>query len=98
MKQIARTGDPDAIIVIADQLDAPCDVGRAAVQCLVEIGPAVIPEMHKRLEADDEDTVRNARKVLAALGDERSIAALDAECWADLDELDLGDDVEEVAE
>ena len=70
MFAIARTGEPDAIRVIADQLDVPCDVGRAAVRALIEIGPAVIPEMRKRLDALDSDMIRNARRVLAALGAE----------------------------
>jgi hypothetical protein len=83
---IARTGEADAIPVIADQMDVPCAVGRAAVQALIEIGPAVIPEMRKRLEALDEDMIRNAHRVLAALGDQRSARAEQAECWADLEE------------
>jgi hypothetical protein len=83
---IARTGDPDAIRVVADQMDVPCDVGRAAVRALIEMGPAVLPEMHERLEADDEDMVRNAHKVLAHFGRQESRRALDVECWADLEE------------
>jgi hypothetical protein len=72
---LARTGEPDAIRVIAAQMDVPCDVGRAAVRALIEIGPAVIPEMHTRLEALDSDMISNARKVLAALRDEIAEAA-----------------------
>jgi HEAT repeat protein len=86
MFEIARTGDPDAIPVLADQMDVPCDVRRAAVACLIEIGPAVIPEMRKRLEADDEDMIRNAHRVLAHFGDERSARAQYAVCWADFEE------------
>ena len=86
---IARTGEADAIPVIADQMDVPCDVGRAAVRALIEIGPAVIPEMLERLEALDEDMVRNAHRVLAALGDERSARAADAVCWADFEEEEM---------
>ena len=86
---IARTGEADAIPVIADQMDVPCAVGRAAVQALIEIGPAVIPEMRKRLEALDEDMIRNAHRVLGALGDERSARAAQAVCWADFEEEEM---------
>jgi HEAT repeat protein len=86
---IARTGEADAIPVIADQMDVPCAVGSAAVRALIEIGPAVIPEMRKRLEALDEDMVRNAHRVLGALGDERSARAARAVCWADFEEAEL---------
>jgi HEAT repeat protein len=86
---IARTGEADAIPVIADQMDVPCAVGRAAVQALIEIGPAVIPEMRKRLEALDEDMIRNAHRVLGALGDERSARAAQAVCWADFEEAEM---------
>jgi len=75
MFALARTGEPDAIRVIAAQMDVPCDVGRAAVRALIEMGPAVIPEMHRRLEADDSDMIANARKVLVALSDEIAEAA-----------------------
>ena len=100
MFAIARTGDPDAIPVVADQMDVPCDVGRAAVAALIEIGPAVIPEMRKRLEADDEDMIRNAHQVLAHFGDERSARAHFAHCWADAEEKFLWEDLfnEEQAE
>ncbi len=97
MREIARSGDPDAIVVLSRQLDVPCDVGRAAVACLVAIGFAVIPEMRRRLDALDEDMVRNAHRVLAVLGDENSRAALDAECWADL-EQGADDDGEKAAQ
>jgi len=89
MFAIARTGEADAIPVIADQMDVPCAVGRAAVQALIEIGPAVIPEMRKRLEALDEDMIRNAHRVLGALGDERSARAAQAVCWADFEEAEM---------
>ena len=46
----------------------------------------MIPEMRKRLEALDEDMIRNAHRVLAALGDERSDRAQYAVCWADFEE------------
>jgi HEAT repeat protein len=87
MFAIARTGEADAIRVLAAQMDVPCDVGRAAVRALVEMGPAVLPEMRVRLESDDEDMIRNAHRVLAAFGDERSKRAVEAECWADLEEV-----------
>ncbi len=89
MFAIARTGEADAIPVIADQMDVPCAVGRAAVQALIEIGPAVIPEMRKRLEALDEHMIRNAHRVLGALGDERSARAAQAVCWADFEEEEM---------
>jgi len=37
-------------------------------------------------EADDEDMIRNAHRVLAAFGDERPARAVDAVCWADFEE------------
>jgi HEAT repeat protein len=89
MFAIARTGEADAIPVIADQMDVPCAVGAAAVRALIEIGPAVIPEMRKRLEALDEDMVRTAHRVLGALGDERSARAAQAVCWADFEEAEM---------
>ena len=38
--------------------------------------------MRTRLEADDEDMIRNAHRVLAHFGDEYSARAQDAVCWA----------------
>lgn len=86
IQQIVDTGDPAAIDVLAKHLDNPGVLGRAATRALIGFGKAAEPAMRKALDALDEDTIRNAHKVLAALGDRTSARAQHAFCWADLDE------------
>jgi HEAT repeat protein len=83
---LAETRDPAAVPVLATVLDTPGPVGRAAVQALIRFGDAAVPTMRECLEAMDEDTIRNAHRVLAALGDIVSAEAQHAYCWSDLGE------------
>ena len=45
----------------------------------------------------DEDAIRNAHRVLAALGDPFSRRAVSAHCWADLEEEDAAAEQERAA-
>ena len=87
IRRITRTQDPDAIAILASLLDTPGPVGAAAVRALISFGQLADAEM-RRCVADgvDEDMIRNAHRVLAALGDAYSKRAQYAYCWADLDE------------
>lgn len=84
--QIVATGDKAAIDILARHLDNPGVLGRAATQALIGFGKAAEPAMRKLLSALDEHTIRNAHRVLAALGDAHSGRAQHAYCWADLEE------------
>ncbi len=86
IRKITRTQDPDAIAILASLLDSPGPVGAAAVRGLVSFGQLAEAEMRRCLDAMDEDMIRNAHRVLAALGDTYSQRAQYAFCWADLEE------------
>jgi hypothetical protein len=87
IRRMTRTADPDAIAILASLLDTPGVVGAAAVKGLISFGQLADAEM-RRCVADgvDEDMIRNAHRVLAALGDAYSQRAQHAYCWADLEE------------
>ena len=87
--RIVCTQDPDAIAVLAAALDWPGPVGEAAVEGLSAFGQLAAAEMRRTVARSlDEDAIRNAHRVLAALGDRFSARAVDAVCWADLEEDD----------
>jgi len=89
IRRITRTQDPDAIVVLASLLDTPGPVGAAAVRGLVSFGQLAESEMRRCVATGvDEDMIRNAHRVLAALGDTFSQRAQHAYCWADLEEDD----------
>ncbi len=96
IRELAATGHPDAPLVIGSLLDVPGPVGNEAVRALVSLahtgGPrcrqAVAEDCSTRIHASiDADEIRNAYRVLAALGDETSQRALAADCWADAEAL-----------
>lgn len=86
VQEIAATHDPEAIIVLSRLMDTPGVVGKAVVKALVSFGPSVIPTMRKRLNALDEDVIRNAYRVLGAFGDLHAREMARAVCWADVEE------------
>jgi len=89
IRRIARTRDLDAIAILASLLDSPGPVGAAAVRGLISFGQFAESEMRRCLALSmDEDQIRNAHRVLAALGDRYSKRAVNAYCWADLEEED----------
>jgi hypothetical protein len=78
--------------VRAPKIDMPGPVGDAAVRALVCLAHTGGPRCRQTVAADcclridtslDADEIRNAYRVLAALGDETSQRALAADCWAD---------------
>jgi hypothetical protein len=90
--ELAATGHEDAALVIASLLDMPGPVGDAAVRALVSLANAGSPRCRHAIADDcstridgslDADEIRNAYRVLAALGDETSQQTLAADCWAD---------------
>jgi hypothetical protein len=86
---ITRTQDPDAIEILASLLDSPGPVGAAAVEGLISFGQLAESAMRRCVARSmDEDQIRNAHRVLAALGDGYSRRAVRAYCWADLEEED----------
>jgi hypothetical protein len=89
IRRITRTQDPDAIAILASVLDTPGPAGAAAVRGLLAFGQLAVGEMRRCVgTAMDEDAIRNAHHVLAALGDRGSKRAVSAHCWADLEEED----------
>jgi hypothetical protein len=88
--QIAAIGDPEAIGVLAEVMDTPGVVGRAAAYAIYAAFGQLAYGPMKRLvrESQDEDQIRNAYRVLAALGDAYALRAVFAHCWADLEEED----------
>jgi HEAT repeat protein len=90
IREIAATGDPAAIGALADVMDTPGVVGREAAYAIYAAFGQLAYEPMKRLvqESLDEDQIRNAYRVLAALGDAYALRAVFAHCWADLDEED----------
>lgn len=88
--QIAATGEPEAIGVLAEVMDTPGVVGRQAAYAIYAAFGQLAYEPMKRLarESLDEDQIRNAYRVLAALGDAYALRAVFAHCWADLEEED----------
>lgn len=94
IRELAATRHQDAAVLVASLLDMPGPVGDEAVRILISLaatGPrgcrqAVVEDCAVRLDASlDADEIRNAYRVLAALGDETSQRALAADCWADAD-------------
>jgi len=92
--ELAATRHQDAPLVIGSLLDMPGPVGNEAVRALICIahtgGPrcrqAVAEDCCIRIHASlDADEIRNAYRVLAALGDQTSQRALAADCWADVE-------------
>jgi hypothetical protein len=71
-------------------MDTPGVVGRAAAYAVYAAFGQLAYEPMKRLvrESLDEDQIRNAYRVLAALGDAYALRAVFAHCWADLEEED----------
>lgn len=90
IRAIAATEDPDAIPVLASFMDSPGIVGReAALGLFLHFGQLAAEPMRRLIaQSIDEDQIRNAYRVLAALGDEYALRAVFAHCWADLDEDD----------
>lgn len=90
IRAIAATEDPDAIPVLVSFFDVPGIVGREAALGLYRHFGQLAAEPMRRLieESMDEDQIRNAYRVLAALGDAYARRAVFAHCWADLDEED----------
>ena len=90
IREIAATEDPDAIPVLARFMRTPGIVGREAALGLVRHFGQLAAEPMRRIVAKskEEDQIRNAYRVLAALGDEYAMRAVSAHCWADLDESD----------
>ncbi len=87
IRRITKTQDPDAIVLLASVVDAPGPVGAAAVRGLLSFGQLAMSEMRRCVATGvDEDAIRNAHRVLAALGDRLSKRAVSAHCWADLEE------------
>ncbi len=86
IRKLARTQDPDAIKILASLLDSPGPVGAAAVRGLLSFGQLAETAMRRCLARSmDEDQIRNAHRVLAALGDAYSERAVSAYCWTDLE-------------
>ena len=86
IRLITRTGDPDAIAVLASLLECPGEVGLEAVRGLYTFGQFAEAEMRRVVaESMEETAIRNAHRVLARLGDRYSRRAVHAVCWADLD-------------
>jgi hypothetical protein len=90
IREIAATEDPDAIRVLARFMRVPGIVGReAALGLYRHFGQLAAEPMRRVVEKSmDEDQIRNAYRVLAALGDTYAMRAVNAHCWADLDEAD----------
>jgi len=90
IREIAATGDPDAIPVLARWMRCPGIEGREAALGLVRGFGQLAAEPMRRVVAKsmDEDQIRNAYLVLAALGDAYAMRGVLAHCWADLDEED----------
>ncbi len=87
IRRITKTQDPDAILLLASVLDTPGAVGAAAVRGLIAFGQLAMSEMRRCIATGvDEDAIRNAHRVLAALGDRASKRAVSAHCWADLED------------
>ncbi len=90
IREIADTGDPDAIDVLARFMRVPGIIGReAALGLFRDFGQLAAEPMRRVIEKSmDEDQIRNAQRVLAALGDAYAMRAVNAHCWADLEEED----------
>jgi hypothetical protein len=90
IREIAATEDPDAFPVLARFMCTPGIVGReAALGLYRHFGQLAAEPMRRIVEKSmDEDQIRNAYRVLAALGDPYAMRAVNAHCWADLDEED----------
>ena len=96
--ELAATRHEDAPHVIGSLLDMPGPVGNVAVLALLRLAltgdprcrQAVVEDCVSRIDASvDADEIRNAYRVLAALGDQASQRALAADCWADAEAENL---------
>ncbi len=94
IRALEGDGHEDAASVIGSLLDMPGPVGNEAVRALISLAgnghpgcrQAVAEDCSLRIEASlDADEIRNAYRVLAALGDRTSQLALAADCWADVE-------------
>ena len=92
IRALRDTRHEDAALVIGDFLDMPGPVGDEAVRALVSLATcgarpcryAVCKDCDIRIWVSlDDDEIRNAHRVLAALGNGASQRALAADCWAD---------------
>jgi hypothetical protein len=95
IRALEATRHEDAAPIIADFLDMPGPVGDEAVRALVSLARcgggrctrAVVADCCLRVWTSlDDDEIRNAHRVLAALGSDASRRALAADCWADAEE------------
>lgn len=94
IRALEATRHPDAALVIGDLLDMPGPVGDEAVTALIWLASrgigSVCEDCCVRIWVSlDDDEIRNAHRVLAALGDRASQRALAADCWADAEEEEL---------
>ena len=95
IRALEATRHEDAALVIGDFLDMPGPVGNEAVRALVSLATSggyrcrysVCEDCDIRIWVSlDDDEIRNAHRVLAALGNGASQRALAADCWADAEE------------
>lgn len=98
IRALEATRHEDAALVIGDFLDMPGPVGDEAVRALVSLAGcggyrcrySVCEDCNVRTWVSlDDDEIRNAHRVLAALGNEASRRALEADCWAEAEEEEL---------
>ena len=94
IRTLEATRHEDAAPVVGSLLDMPGPVGNEAVRALISLASkgrrgcqqAVAEDCVGRIDASlDADEIRNAYRVLAALGDQTSQRALAADCWADVE-------------
>jgi hypothetical protein len=95
IRALVATRDPAAIRVLASLLDSTGPIAEEAIAGLITFGEAVVPAMRRCTDADDYDTIRHGRRVLAALGDapseewlradddERMAAYLERKGWSE---------------
>jgi hypothetical protein len=95
---LRATRHEDAALIIGEFLDVPGPVGDEAVRALVSLATcgarrcrrSVVEDCSVRIWVSlDEHEIRNAHRVLAALGNTASQRALAADCWADAEEEEL---------
>jgi hypothetical protein len=99
IRKIARTGDTDAIRILARLLDMPGAVGAAAVTAITSFGHRAEPEMRRWLAMSmDADQLRNARRVLAKLGLPESVAGVPELGWVEREALIAEEERAEEAE
>jgi len=68
IREIARTGDVDAVRILGRLLDSTGPIAHEAMEALVGFGEAAVPEMVRRRDRSmDSDVIRHAKKVLARI-------------------------------